>query len=224
VTEERKDQDRKAQEEESREALEASESESERDVEEGEEEEQEEEETEEESDSDSKSGRSQTKLWIAIGIGVAIAVLLVMKRGGSSEGGDQVEVGSTTTGDLTLVAADRNELECAAEKSVESYQCGFADENQARNVDEKTKLRPFMTIDRKLYLIPGLFLEKSVAQRYTMEGPNTPRPEQKRFTAKCKIKVIGELDNVKLRWSPTGTWEPPKKFPVATVSDCAIEG
>ena len=222
MTEERKDEERKAQEEESREALEASETESD---EEAEDEQEEEEEAEEESSSDSKSGRSQTKLWIAIGIGVAIAVLLVMKRGGSADSPTgQVEVGSTTSGDLTLVAADRNELDCATDKAVEGYQCGFADENQARNVDESKKLRPYMTIDRHLFLIPGLFLEKSVAQRYNMEGPNKPRPEQKRFTAKCKIKVVGELDNVKLRWSPTGTWEPPKKFPVATVSDCAIEG
>jgi hypothetical protein len=221
VTEERKDEDRKAQEEESREALAASESES--DAEETDDE-QDEEETEEESNSESKPGRSQTKLWIAIGIGVAIAVLLVMKRGGTESATAQAEIGSTTSGDLTLVPADRNELECAAEKAVEGYQCGFADENQARTVDESKKLRPFMTIDRHLYLIPGLFLEKSVAQRYNMEPPNKPRPEQKRFTAKCKIKVVGELDNAKLRWSPTGSWEPPKKFPVATVSDCAIEG
>lgn len=220
MTEERKDEDRKAQEEESREALEATESDSEEEADD----EQEDEETEEESGSDSKSGRSQTKLWIAIGIGVAIAVLLVMQRGGStSSPSGQPEVGSTTNGDLTLVAADRNELECAAEKAVDGYQCGFADENQARTVDESKKLRPFMTIDRHLYLIPGLFLEKSVAQRYNTEGPK-PRAEQKRFTAKCKIKVVGELDNAKLRWSPTGSWEPPKKFPVATVSDCAIEG
>jgi cobalamin biosynthesis protein CobT len=221
VTEERKEQDRKAEEEESQKALEAAESESE--AEESEEGEEEEEEAEE-SGSD-KPGRSQTKLWIAIGIGVVLAVLLVMKRGGNADspGGD-VSVGSTTSGDLTLVAADRNELECAAQKGVDAYQCGFADENQARSVEEGKKLRPFMTIDRHLYLIPGLFTEKAIDQRYNAEPPSKPRGEQKRFTAKCKIKVVGELDGVKLRWSPTGTWEPPKKVPVATVSDCAIEG
>ena len=38
--------------------------------------------------------------------------------------------------------------------------------------------------------------------------PSKPRGELKRFTAKCTIKVIGELDAVKLRWSPDGAWEP----------------
>jgi hypothetical protein len=219
VTEQRKDKDHKAEEEESHKALDSSES-----VEESEGEDQDDDEEEESSSSNGKPGGSQTKLWIAIGIGVALAVLLVMKRGGNTDSTTgQPAVGSTTSGDLTLVAADRNELECAADKGMESYQCGFIDDNKARAVDEKQKLRPFMTVDRHLYLIPGLFLENSISQRYNMEGPK-PRPEQKRFTAKCKIKVVGELNNVKLRWAPTGSWEPPKKFPVATVSDCAIEG
>jgi len=218
VTEQRKDKDHKAEEEESHKALDSSES-----IEENESEDQDDDE-EESSGSNSKPGGSQTKLWIAIGIGVALAVLLVMKRGGNTDSATgQPAVGSTTSGDLTLVAADRNELECATDKGLDSYQCGFIDENKARAVDEKQKLRPFMTVDRHLYLIPVLFLETSISQRYNMEGPK-PRPEQKRFTAKCKIKVVGELNNVKLRWSPTGTWEPAKKFPVATVSDCAIEG
>ena len=172
-----------------------------------------------------KSGRSQLKLWIAIGVGAVIAVLLVLKPGSSGPGGSKLPaVGSTTTGDLTLVTADRNELECAAASGFQNYQCGFVDEKQARQVEERQKLRPFMTVDRQLYLIPGLFLEPSISQRYNSEPPNKPRAELKRFTAKCTIKVVGELDGVKLRWAPEGTWEPAKKFSIATVSDCKIEG
>ena len=210
MTEERKDEERKDLEAEKQEAPEEAESEA-----------QEADEDAEESDADAKPARSQTKLWIAIGIGVAIALLLVMRRGASDTAG---EVGSVTSGDLTLVPADRNELDCAGAKGVEAYQCGFVDENQARNIEEAKKLRPYMTIDRHLYLIPGLFLDSAIAQRYNAEPADKSRPDQKRFTAKCKIKVVGEVNGVKLRWSPTGTWEPPKKFPVATVSDCAIEG
>ena len=186
----------------------------------------EEEESEESSSRSEKSGRSQLKLWIAIGVGVVIAVLLVLKPGSGGPGGSQglPAVGSTTTGDLTLVTADRNELECAAANGFQNYHCGFADEKQARQVEERQKLRPFMTVDRQLYLIPGLFLEPAISQRYNSEPPNKPRPELKRFTAKCTIKVVGELDGVKLRWAPEGTWEPAKKFPIANVSDCKIEG
>ncbi len=172
-----------------------------------------------------KSGRNRPRLWIAVGLGIAIAVLIVMKRGSNTESGPPLAaVGSTVKGDLTLVNADRNELECMAEKSVQNYQCGYVDEKQTRPLQENVKLRPYMTVDRQLYLIPGLFLEPSITQRYATEPPTTPRADQKRFTAKCSIKIVGELDGVKLRWSPGGTWEAPKKFSVATVSDCKIEG
>lgn len=213
------EEQRKAQEEESKGSAEAASASEEESEEEGEETEEEGEETEEAT----KPGGSQTKLWIAVGIGVLIAILLVVRRGSNDTAADGAEVGSTVTGDLTLVAADRDELDCAAEKGVGNYLCGFADENKPRQIDEAKKLRPYMTIDRHLYLIPGLFTEKAVQQRHSAEQQKA-RADQKRFTAKCKIKVMGEVDNVKLRWNPTGSWEPPKKFPVATVSDCTIEG
>ena len=170
--------------------------------------------------------RSQMKLWIAIGVGVVIAVLLVMKGGAGSQnnGPPLAAVGTTVTGDLTLVNADRNELECMAQNGLKDYQCGFIDEKQTRQLQENNKLRPYMTVDRQLYLIPGLFLEPSITQRYNSEPTNKPRGELKRFTAKCTIKVVGELAGVKLRWAPDGAWEPAKKFSVATVSNCKIKG
>lgn len=171
-----------------------------------------------------KSSKSQLKIWIAIAVGAVIALLLVFKPGTNSQTGSSASVGSTVSGDLTLVTADRNELECAAAGGFQSYQCGFADEKQSRTLEDKVKLRPYMTVDRQLYLIPGLFLEPSILQRFNTDPPNKPRSELKRFTAKCKIKIIGEVNGVKLRWAPDGAWEPAKKFPVATVSDCAIEG
>ncbi len=187
------------------------------------EDEEEEEEAENERDSGTSS-KSQLKIWIAIGVGVVIALLLVFKPGSNAQSTGSAAVGSTVNGDLTLVTADRNELECAAANGVQNYQCGFVDEKQARTLDEKMKLRPYMTVDRQLYLIPGLFLEPAIQQRFNTEPPTKPRAELKRFTAKCKIKVVGELDGVKLRWQPDGAWDAPKKFPVATVSGCAIEG
>jgi hypothetical protein len=171
------------------------------------------------------SAQGRTKLWLAIGIGVVVVGLFVWKRGSNTDNGPPLPaVGSAVTGDLTLVTADRNELECAAAKGVQNYQCGFADEKQTRPVQENNKLRPFMTVDRHLYLIPGLFLDPAISQRYNAEPANRPRNELKRFTAKCMIKVVDQLDGVKLRWAPGGTWEPAKKFAVATVSDCKIDG
>ena len=170
--------------------------------------------------------RSRAAVWIVGGIGAALIALLVVGKSGSKQQGDQssAAVNAVAVSDLTLQTADRNELDCMAEKGLQNYQCGAIDDKQTRQVDEGLKLRPFMSTDRQLYLIPGLFVEPAINQRYNAEPPNKPRDQLKRFTAKCKLKTLGELDNVKLRWSTSGTWEPPKKFPVATVSDCTIDG
>jgi hypothetical protein len=166
--------------------------------------------------------RSLTKVWIVVGVVAAAALSFAIVRGSKPKGDASLVAGTTQQGDLTLVTADRDELECSAATGFQQYQCGFVDDKQARQVDERQKLRPFMTVNRTLYLIPGLFLEPAISGRYNQE-PKAPRDQLKRFTAKCSIKILGELDAVKLRWSPTGTWEPPKKFPVATVSGCKIE-
>ena len=128
------------------------------------------------------------------------------------------------TADITLVTADRKDLDCMAPKDVSGFQCGYSDEHTERKVDEAHQLRPFLTLDRELYLIPGLFLEPAIEKRFNEEPPNKPRDQLKRFTAKCKIEVVGEMPNVSLRWSPSATWEPPITARVATISNCTIDG
>jgi hypothetical protein len=169
--------------------------------------------------------RSRVKIWIGVGVIVAIAGFLLLRRGPTPESDAPIaKVGTVVPADITLLTADRNDLDCLAEKGVGAYQCGFVDETTPRQVEERDRLRPFVTLDRHLYLIPGLFLEPAIAERFKTEPPTKPRDQLKRFTAKCKAKVAGELDSVQLRWSPTGTWEPAKKFTVATVSECKIDG
>lgn len=169
--------------------------------------------------------RGQVKVWLLIGVAVVVAGIILMRREPAPEGGTApVAAGAVVSGDITLVTADRNELDCMAASGIQTHQCGYVDDKTPRQIEERDKLRPFMTLDRRLYLVPGLFLEPAIAERYKSEPPNKPRDQLKRFTAKCKIKILGELDAVKLRWSPNGQWEPPKKFQVATASECKIEG
>ncbi len=185
------------------------------------------EETEPADEDDGSAGRSRMTVWVIVAGAVAVLGFMVLRLGWSSDAaGPAAAVGSSTVADLTLITADRNDLDCAASAGVNAYQCGFSDEKTARQVDEQNRLRPFMTAsDRRLFLIPGLFLEPAIAKRAATEPPaGKARNQLKRFTAKCKVQIVGELDGVKLRWSPTGTWEPPKKFQVATASDCKIEG
>ena len=133
-------------------------------------------------------------------------------------------VGSVVTGYITLVTSDRHNLDCASQAGVQGFRCGFTSEGHPRQIDEQQKLRPFTTLDQELYLIPGLFFEPTIDARYQAEPPTKPPAELQRFVVKCRIQVVGELADVKLRWEPDKEWDSlkGKKVSVATVSDCRI--
>jgi hypothetical protein len=173
--------------------------------------------------------QKSAKLWpVGAALGLGVVVLMLVRNTTIATDGDSdapapvASVGASFEGDITLVTADRNDLDCAAKAGVGDYQCAFSDEHTSRTVDERNKLRPFMTTDRRLFLIPGLFFEPAIDARYKTEPPNKPRSQLKRFSAKCEIKVVGMAEDAKARWAPDGEWEPSSKIPVATVSGCQI--
>jgi hypothetical protein len=79
-------------------------------------------------------------------------------------------------------------------------------------------------VDRHQYLIPGLFLEPAIRDRYQSELPNKPREQLKRFTAHCQIKIIGKLAGVRTHWQVNTAWGNPEDIEVGMVSGCKIEG
>jgi 4-amino-4-deoxy-L-arabinose transferase-like glycosyltransferase len=124
---------------------------------------------------------------------------------------------------ITLVTADRNDLNCAAKEGIQGFTCGFTSQLVASPGDEQTQLKPFYTVDGRLLLVPGLFLEPAIRARYQSELPNKPRKRLKRFTANCQLRVIGTLASVRTRWSAKGKWTPPEDIEVGTVSKCKID-
>jgi len=161
---------------------------------------------------------------IFIGLGVAAVVIIGAALAMKGTPQEPNTPGSTVSADITLVTSDRADVDCAAATGVGSYNCGFSDENMPRNNAEKDKLKPFYTTDRKLYLIPGLFLQPALAERYKAEPPDKPRDLLKRFTAKCDLKILGRVGGVKVRWLATGTWSNPEETEVATVVECKVDG
>lgn len=162
---------------------------------------------------------------VFIGLGVAAVVIvgaaLAVQRSPQSPSA----VGDTVAADITLITSDRGDVDCAAAAGVEPYHCGFTEENMAWKGDEQNKLKPFYTVDRHLYLVPGLFQQPSLQERYKAEPPEgKPRDALKRFTAKCNLKISGKLGGVKVRWVSTAAWSNPEEVEVATVVDCKVEG
>jgi hypothetical protein len=130
----------------------------------------------------------------------------------------------TTSADITLVTSDRADVACVSQKGFQGYHCGFSTEIVNWQGDEQNKLAPYYTVDRHLYLIPGLFLEPAIRDRYQSEPPNKPREQLRRFTAHCQIKIVGKLSGVRTHWVANTAWGNPEDIEVGTVSGCKIEG
>jgi 4-amino-4-deoxy-L-arabinose transferase-like glycosyltransferase len=126
--------------------------------------------------------------------------------------------------DITLVTSDRTDLDCTSQTGIQSFHCGFTDETALWQGEEQYKLQPVYTIDRRLYLVPGLFYNPAIRARYQSELPDKPREQLKRFTADCQLRVIGTLAGVRTRWVDGGTWSAPQEIEVGTLSNCRIEG
>jgi hypothetical protein len=163
--------------------------------------------------------RPRNLLIAAVAVALLASVALTHRHEKSERAGEVLDA------DITLVTADRKDLDCVASEEVDGYACGYSDEKTARKLDESNKLRPYMTLDRQMYLIPGLFLEPAIAARYKSEAPDKPRDQLRRFTAKCKVTIVDEIDGVRVRWAQNGPWQPSANdVPVATISQCRVEG
>jgi hypothetical protein len=122
------------------------------------------------------------------------------------------------------VTSDRADLDCSSRETIRGFHCGFTDETTPWPGDEQTKLQPVYTTDRHLYLVPGLFAEPAIRLRYLSEPPSKPRDDLKRFTAKCRLRVVGTLAGVRTRWLNDGAWTDPQGIEVATISSCEVDG
>jgi len=176
----------------------------------------------EETETATPSGLSRRRVFIGLGVAavVIIGAALAMQRTPLEPN----KPGSSVAADITLITSDRNDVDCSAATGIGSFNCGFSDENMPRNNDEKNKLKPFYTTDRKLYLIPGLFLQPALQERFKAEPPDKPRDLLKRFTAKCNLKIEGKVGGTRVRWLASGTWSNPEEVEVATVVDCKVDG
>ena len=131
---------------------------------------------------------------------------------------------------ITLVTADKWDLACMAKDDMKGMHCEFQEDKKpwpGANVRDpaqrKKLLAPYMTVDNTMFLIPGLFEESAIADRYRDELPfGKSRQGLERFTAQCKLKVIKKLSNVRVRWRKTGDWQGPQSVWVGTVSACQI--
>lgn len=132
---------------------------------------------------------------------------------------------------ITLVTADRNDLACVHEKEVMGFHCEYQTQEKTwasthegpEANDRKKLLAPYKTIDDITLLIPGLFEDPAIDERYRDEPPGKLSKEKlNRFTAQCKVKLLGEVEPVSVRWWPKQPWQGPQKIWLATASNCQV--
>jgi hypothetical protein len=159
-------------------------------------------------------GRSfRLGVWLAVAGVIALGVGTVLRR-----------QPSTVDAELTLITSDRHEVACSSARTFGSYACGFDEAGHSREVKESDTLRPYMTVDRRVYLIRGLFLQPNLERRYQAEPANRAPEQLRRFTARCKLKKLGYLEGFKLRWAEKGAWSEPQTADVVTAEACEVAG
>ncbi len=130
---------------------------------------------------------------------------------------------------ITLVTADVSDLACASDAEVDGARCAFDSSGAVRDGvpaqpgTDPAVLAPYMTTDNVLFLVPGLFAEPAVAKRLAAEPPKGSRESLERFEASCRLKLVGKVDELAVRWEPGQSFSPRTAEWVGRVSGCTIK-
>jgi hypothetical protein len=143
------------------------------------------------------------------------------------------ELGKEGHVELTLITADAKRLNCAHDQVLEGQHCGFSANKHAwprvpgqlSDDNDYTVIQPYRTADTNaLILVSGVWAQPELALRVHREPPSYyDVKKQMRFVAYCKVRFIGELTNVSLRWDTGGKWQDEPKAMVAQALSCTLE-
>lgn len=155
---------------------------------------------------------SKTKLIAAVGLGALVVggIFLVQRASGGWAVGKDVDV------ELTLIAGDSKNLQCASKATVGASHCAFEDGTKEWAKDDKPVLMPYTTTDKKNLLGAGLWTDPGMV--------NAKLPDT-RFSVKCKFKIEGKISKPQIRWNPTAKWDDsPGDWAAGTLHDCSLVG
>lgn len=157
---------------------------------------------------------SKTKIIAAVGLGglVVGGIFLVQ----AASGPKSWAVGSEVDIELTVLATDAKNLQCASKTAVGALHCAFEDGTKEWAKDDKPVLMPYNTTDKKNLLGAGLWTDPGMA---SAKLPDT------RFSVKCKFKVEGKLSKPQVRWNATAKWDDTDRdWAAGTLHSCSLVG
>ena len=152
-----------------------------------------------------ETAREPRKLeWWLVAAAAVVAVPLWLWRG------SEVGPGTVIDAPISLITADKHELSCALPDSIGHYRCAFRmpDETWPEAPAPAETLTQYLTTERRLLLVPGLFERPEIAARYASEPPQGKRPSRlRRFVAQCKLRLVTKVPWVYTRWARRGNWD-----------------
>jgi len=142
-------------------------------------------------------------------------------------------IGQEAQLELTLITADARRLNCAHDQLLEGQHCGFSANKHAwprapgelADDNDYDVIQPYRTADTNaLVLVSGIWAQPELALRLHREPPAYyDVKKQARFVAYCKVRFVGELSNISLRWDTGAKWQEEPKAMVAQALSCTLE-
>lgn len=134
--------------------------------------------------------------------------------------------------DVTLITKDESRLDCSDDRELEGAHCGYK-KNRSRwpkaadaPIDDNNEdvIQPYRSaVGNHLVMIAGLWATPALALRHHQESPRgVAETELKRFVARCRLRFLGTLDNLDVRWGSTAKWYAEKSGVVARAEWCTI--
>ena len=160
------------------------------------------------------------KEWTVVFGALALGgLILAFGRGHTYSRGEHVPV------KLTLITADRGDLDCALDGAIEGLSCAFRGDATAVSPPPLPQqlLAPYMTPDRRLLLVPGLFEQPALQARYDREKPvGRPKHRLKRFIATCQVELVAKVPKLRVRFGKRSKWGDAADAWVAKPESCTV--
>ncbi|MDC3960112.1 hypothetical protein [Polyangium jinanense] len=161
-------------------------------------------------------GKSMVLFVVVVGTLAAGFALLGQERGGGGPRGPTWKPGQTVDVEITLVAGDKRELNCAATDEVAGRHCSFETPTKVWGKgdpgDDKKTLRPYTSTDNVQFVAAGLWSEPALSGNL----PTT------RFSVKCKYTVEGKLKSPTFHWESGWEGQPRGEMLAGVLTGCTL--
>ena len=151
--------------------------------------------------------------WTQVAAGIVLSLgLLLFARSGTHSAGDTLKL------TVTVVPQDAQGLACDRPQPLGGQRCAFADGNKLPSVEHP--LQPFVTVDRRLVLLSGLFETRSVAE--WLERSRKKR-RQDRVRVTCSLTALPAPGEVGIRFGVAARFDRETPLVAGRVLDCQVK-